>query len=330
MVILAPMKENKQHLGFNIWPIHPQPLEDEILSSWMIRLAHANRFKVHDFYKLYFGNDKQIWTRDIDHLAPNWLINGLSAHTGVPIDRVKNMALRSYEGFIFEKYNLTTTIRGILPLGIYHRTRKFYGQQFCPACLAEDKIPYFRKKWRVAYINTCNFHNIFLHDRCPHCQQPIMPHRSDMKEKVYLPHNIDIRFCSICSGSIIECCTKTPSPIELNLQKKIFNSIEHGAITFAQSWLFSFIFLEGLRAILNGFVRAERQLGKLYLNKFELEKSDIHIRTTILKKGSYLLDSWPDKFINYCKIIKQPYSNFVSKNSNGAAPFWICQQIYMV
>ena len=91
MVTSVRMKERKLHLGFKTWPIHPQPLEDEILSSWLIRLAHANRFKVHDFYQLYFGRDKQIWTRDIDHLAPDWLIEGLSTHTGVSEDKIKNM-----------------------------------------------------------------------------------------------------------------------------------------------------------------------------------------------------------------------------------------------
>lgn len=324
------MRENKLRLGSKMWPIHPQPLTDEILSSWMIRLAHANRFKVHDFYKLYFGKDKQIWTRDIDHLSPDWLIKGLSTHTGVPVDSIKNMTLSSYEGIIFEKYNQATVTRGILPLGIYHRVRKFYGLQFCPLCLAEDKIPYFRKHWRVAYITTCNFHNTILYDRCPHCKQPIMPHRSDMKERVYLPRDIDIRFCSFCSRSITQCLTKTPSRIELKLQEKIFNSINQGFSTLSFGWLYSFIFLEGLRAILHGFVRAERQQGRLNLNKFELEKSDVYLRTELFKKTSYLLEDWPDNFISYCKEIKQSYSNFVSKNSNGAAPFWVCKQICII
>jgi hypothetical protein len=28
-----------------LWPIHPKPLEDEQLSSWMIRLARAYEIK---------------------------------------------------------------------------------------------------------------------------------------------------------------------------------------------------------------------------------------------------------------------------------------------
>jgi hypothetical protein len=40
-----------------IWPVHLQPLNDELLSSWMIRLAHGNGYKAHDFYAHYFGRD---------------------------------------------------------------------------------------------------------------------------------------------------------------------------------------------------------------------------------------------------------------------------------
>ena len=73
----------------SIWPIHPHPRPDELLSSWMVRLAHANRYKVHDFYALYFGRERQIWNRDIDHLAPDWLLNGLSFHTGIGTEQLQ-------------------------------------------------------------------------------------------------------------------------------------------------------------------------------------------------------------------------------------------------
>lgn len=33
-------------------PIHPQPMSDELLTSWMVRLAFANGFALHTFYSV--------------------------------------------------------------------------------------------------------------------------------------------------------------------------------------------------------------------------------------------------------------------------------------
>ena len=52
-----------------------------------------------------------------------------------------------------------------------------YGQQFCPACLAEDVNPYFRKRWRVAFYTFCTKHNIMMLDRCPECGSGVTFHR---------------------------------------------------------------------------------------------------------------------------------------------------------
>ena len=30
-----------EHLSGTIWPIHPKPLPDELLTSWMVRIARA-------------------------------------------------------------------------------------------------------------------------------------------------------------------------------------------------------------------------------------------------------------------------------------------------
>jgi len=63
----------------------------------MIRLAHGNGFKVHNFYSEYFGTDKQIWNRDIDHHAPQWLLDGLAERTGVRPQRIAQTTLRDFE-----------------------------------------------------------------------------------------------------------------------------------------------------------------------------------------------------------------------------------------
>lgn len=66
----------------SLWPIRYKPLPDELLSSWLVRLAHGHGLKVQTFCNLIFGNKLQVWNRDIDRLAPEWLIAELSSKTG--------------------------------------------------------------------------------------------------------------------------------------------------------------------------------------------------------------------------------------------------------
>jgi hypothetical protein len=41
--------------------------------------------------------------------------------------------------------------------------------QYCPACLAEDRTPYFRRRWRLVVSTCCPRHGVILADRCPVC-----------------------------------------------------------------------------------------------------------------------------------------------------------------
>jgi hypothetical protein len=151
-----------------------------LLSSWLVRVAHANGLKVQTFCRLAFGNDRQVWNRDIDRLAPAWLIETMSARTGTPLRRAWQSTLMIYRGKLFKDWKASGQLQWILPLKIYHRKRLGYGLQFCPRCLADDAEPYFRLAWRVAFYTYCPKHLCMLLDRCPRCAQGVAYHRIEL------------------------------------------------------------------------------------------------------------------------------------------------------
>lgn len=163
-----------------VWPVHPRPLPDELLSSWMTRLARANQMKVYSFYSLYFGKSHAVWNRDIDKLAPDWLMDGLSSWTGLGRTEVEQTTLRSYEGLIYEHHNPYGNTKWILPAGVYHRTRRHHGLVYCPLCLFEDPEPYFRKSWRLSFNTVCERHGSMMLDGCPKCSAPVAYFRRDL------------------------------------------------------------------------------------------------------------------------------------------------------
>ncbi len=167
-------------LTTSLWPVRYKPFPDEVLSSWLVRLAHGHGLKVQTFCNLIFGNRLQIWNRDIDRLAPEWLLNELSEKTGTDIAVARGTTVRSYEGRLFARFKPSGSLPWILVLKLYHRTFEGFGFQFCPHCLSEDMQPYFRRSWRVALSTTCDRHKRLLLDRCPECGSGVAFHRRDM------------------------------------------------------------------------------------------------------------------------------------------------------
>ena len=177
-----------------LWPAHVHPLRDELLSSWLVRLAHANGCKVQTFCHLALPQ-QEIWNRDIDRSAPLWLLKAMSQHTGTAPRIVHQTTLRKFEGWLFKQYRASGTINWIIALKQYHRQHLGHSLQFCPRCLADDSEPYFRVSWRLGLYTFCPEHKIMMHDRCPSCSSPIAFHRQELgKPKQYQQTGIHVCF----------------------------------------------------------------------------------------------------------------------------------------
>lgn len=107
----------------HLWPIRYKPLPDELLSSWLVRLAHGHGLKVQTFCNAIFGERLQVWNRDIDRLAPSWLLNELSLRTGTHYSAAASTTLRNYEGLLYRKFRTAGLLHWILVLQMYHRKR---------------------------------------------------------------------------------------------------------------------------------------------------------------------------------------------------------------
>lgn len=180
-------------LSGEYWPVRPKPFEDETISSWFLRIIKANigDQPIHRFCRIEFGPNVSIWTRDTDRNISKEVLEILSKKSGVQIHTIENMLLGSYQGTVFEKHNPKGASKWILPIGVYHRIRNRFGQQWCPLCLATDPIPYYRRQWRMAFSSCCLKHGRLLRDRCYYCASPCMPHRGNFLD------------CSKCKRSLL-------------------------------------------------------------------------------------------------------------------------------
>ncbi len=179
-----------------IWPAHPKPCQDELLSSWIVRVAHANGIKLQTLCWQLFGSSVSPWNRDIDRNAPSWLLSAFSKHTGQPYWDLFHTTLATYRTRLYQHRRLSGQLAWVLPVNNHGMNRQSYGQQFCPKCLAEGPCPYFRKHWRIALFTYCPIHQIALHDACPNCQAPVVHYRGDFGKE--LENATPMNQCQLC------------------------------------------------------------------------------------------------------------------------------------
>lgn len=179
-----------------ILPAHPKPYLDELFTSWLIRLAHANGLKVQTFCHLLFP-DYEIWNRDIDRHTPDWLINMLAEKTGCSVARIRATTLAYFQGKLFDYNKVSGQLTWISSLKAHHRKRQNNAIVYCPQCLADDAEPYFRQSWRVALHTFCPVHHIMLHDCCPECGAYIAFHRQELG-RPNLHQFTELKYCWHC------------------------------------------------------------------------------------------------------------------------------------
>jgi hypothetical protein len=143
------------------WPVKAPPAHDELLSSWLHRLAFAHGLSPRHFGEC-LGFDAGAWSARLDLALPGTVLNLLHHQTGISRHKIAAMTIGAKNWRPL-----------LLPL---RRTQADQGwQQFCPACLAEDEAPYFRQEWRRASVMTCRRHRRGLLDCCPACRQGLAP-----------------------------------------------------------------------------------------------------------------------------------------------------------
>lgn len=189
------------------WPAHPAPLPDELLSSWLVRLAAANGIKLQTLSWMLFGNTNSPWNRDSDRSAPKWLISTLSRQTGMDYRTILRTTLLTYNRRLYPTPKFSGQLRWVLPIKSYGMKRQGFGQQFCPQCLQEDAVPYFRKQWRLALFTYCPKHQIELHDACPECGMPINHFRGDFGRELH-----EARPMNYCYQCGMDLCNSTYQP----------------------------------------------------------------------------------------------------------------------
>lgn len=158
------------------WAFRLAPQQDEILSSLLVRHAHAHGLNAYCFTNL-FWRARMLWGRDIDRSEDREWLADLADRTGITAQRLREMTFAGYgDRMRFGKPRERADLPLILSAGVSRRTPRRHAFQFCQSCLSEDATPYYRRDWRLGFLLTCPVHGNALSDACPGCGGAVVPH----------------------------------------------------------------------------------------------------------------------------------------------------------
>lgn len=238
--------------------IIPKPFKDELLSSWLARLAYAHNTHPQTFINLYFGiAHRGEFKNNIDTTLSIKVLTQIQQKCKNKINVFK-LTLKTYAGHLQEN-----------DISIMSN-RLLSSVKFCPKCFKEDKIPYFRKKWNLAFSTACIKHNCFLYDGCPKCKTKIEV------LKMYQDKLSDV-YCHSCGYNLKESNIRYISAKHadgVKAIKKLYRLLDSGYISFKGTTIYSFCFFDTIQ-----------QLTKLIIIKHKVEFIKNHPLFKLLKNA---------------------------------------------
>lgn len=305
-----------EELDSPLWPIHLKPRTNELLSSWMIRLAHAHGYKVERMCRVLFGRDHALWSRDVDRFAPSGVLTKLCEITGTDPELARLTTLESYGGFLSEEVHPGGHSPWILPLHIRHRQRTAPGLMYCPICLQDGETAYYRRPWRLAFVTVCTVHGVALHDTCWQCGIPVMPHRVDIGRCGATPRDRSFVRCWRCGCKLNAVDVEPCDEYLLTFTRNLEAVLDRGFVNLGgRLGLHSVPYFAGIR-VLARLVAKGKSLRAASIENLPIDK-----RQSVMRKVAELQESWPTKFLHAMGDARTTYCDIVQPRET--LPFWL-------
>jgi hypothetical protein len=306
------------------WPVHPQPLPDEIFSSWIHRAARANG---QNFFSLCYLLTPEMKNthHNYDYLTTEDIVRKFSRVLRTSYKRALGTTLDSLTGYLFEqptpKANRKTCV---LQEGIKPNNHKRFSLQFCPVCLSEGE-PYFRKQWRISLMTVCAKHGCQLHDRCPECNSPVQPLKNEIKTKHRMPFLGEITQCFHCGFNL-----KETTVVQAN-QQVILDTIwyekilKSGFVSLSNTpWIYSFSFFHVLRHLIRCVMQKHLGYNTFRGNGIDPDVMPLEDRYKAMYHLSGVFEQWPTKFLGLCEKLNLTYSDLTCMaKQKPLLPFWL-------
>ena len=215
------------------------------------------------------------------------------------------------------------------------RRNNRYGLQYCLQCLQQDRKPYFRRTWRLAFITMCLTHKTQLLDRCQFCGAGVSYQIRTLTKNAGL-NAASLTVCSACHRDLRHAKHNIQSPdittAEMQFQRRLILAVEQGWIEVAlYEPVYSCLYFIVLRALMLMFA-SNSSLRTYCTEKYKMfplslpsrvrkpEFFDVTTRRALMGMARRLLKDWPHRFVEFCEATE--VKRFQLETHMPFVPFW--------
>ncbi|MDP3562537.1 MAG: TniQ family protein [Legionellaceae bacterium] len=162
------------------WPLHPYPINQESILSWLSRIARCYNFTVDDLLKYDLGFHRD--SNDLTVSVPHELLILLSNRTGVDQQKIRAMTLESLKPLLFHdmveqnsyfesyvhQYSLLLPVnkrKKYLPKKPWKPwcySKSLNASKACPDCIKSEPIDAMLLPWYLPLMLSCPIHQCML------------------------------------------------------------------------------------------------------------------------------------------------------------------------
>ena len=195
------------------------------------------------------------------------------------------MRLTTYEGYLQDKVNTDSRQAWIVPSGHMKKAGTYKNTKYCPECLKENG--YFKKSWRLHYVNVCVKHKCYLLNECPQCGSPV--------SFLNIGTTHSLSSCGHCGFDYRAAPKEKCRNRDALVVKDLHKIAKDGYFLLDDQWHYSLGFFFVLRILL---ARVNYLDKKTVGTIVELDPKRLNKH---LIKAMELLNDWPNSLIKFCK-----------------------------
>lgn len=304
-----------------MWAFRLAPAAEELLSSYLSRVAHAHGSTAGPFCRLHL-RDSWYWTRDVDRGVAVAQHERLAALSGTGVPKIESLTLRSWIAALtpatYRSDARAAVTQWITAAGLHQARRRNFALAFCPDCLADTGVAV--KAWRLAFNTHCDVHSRPLLDACPQCSAPFVPHLSRRS----------VRHCHACGHSIpvAELRAGKPSPVNeaaFRMQRQMTLEFRSACNSDNQAKQR----LHGLRVMLAMCWRrrVKAQPADQCTSTPRIELTSIAARMEAMAWLNRMLEDWPDSFRRLAQELSLTQQTF---SRTGIRAAWLVDEISLL
>ncbi len=278
--------------GLKQLPLYVEPKQDEVLVSWLLRLATRLQVSLHTLVRAGF------WINDRRERSEWWrrpepqMLSRIAAKTGISLDRLRGMTFESWapvyrDDEASDRFS-AARFRAEAP------RRLGFRYVLCEQCLEVGTAPYLRIPWAIGWLAVCPEHASIMTAHCQKCRARL---------RIGQPSSV-ARFspttCVQCGNDLRYGLDEPAHPAVLRLQQALFEGKRHGTTRLADigrvSWMEAMAFADVVLGMLwTDATPAEQQRGyALFRKEYEISETRLFsTRYCDLAFLAWLTDGWP-------------------------------------